>query len=185
MAHLIQKLLISVSVIASKLKPIFFVIAFLLSGGSAFSADRIYQKPSDFIRASLGQIPATKAISLSSAQQKAVRAILGKRYKTTSIRYWTVGKKTAFILEEIGKAEFITTGYVVSGGKISSVKVLVYRETHGWEVARSSFTKQFRGAGLKGGNQLDRGVKNIAGATLSVRALTKLARLALYLDSAK
>ncbi|MDE0859860.1 MAG: FMN-binding protein [Akkermansiaceae bacterium] len=159
--------------------------ALLLSGGSAFSAERVYQKPSDFIGGNLGEIPAAKAIALNATQQKTVRAILGKRYKTTSIRYWSVGKKTAFILEEIGKAEYITTGYVVSGGKISTVKVLVYRETHGWEVARPAFTKQLEGAQLKGGNQLSRPVKNIAGATLSVRALTKLARLALYLDSIK
>ena len=173
------------SATASKLRSLFFVIALLLSGGSAFSADRVYQKPSDFIRGSLGEIPANKAIVLDATQQKAVRAILGKRYKTTSIRHWSVGKKTAFILEEIGKTEYITTGYVVSGGKISTVKVLVYRETHGWEVARPTFTKQFEGAQLKGGNQLSRAAKNIAGATLSVRALTKLARLALYLDSIK
>jgi len=161
------------------------VIALLLSGGSAFSAERIYQKPSDFIRESLGTIPATRALSLNAGQQKVVRAILGKRYKTSSIRYWSVGKKTAFILEEIGKTEYITTGYLVSGGKISSVKVLVYRETHGWEVGRPSFTKQFRGARLAQGMQLNKGVKNIAGATLSVRALTKLARLALYLETLK
>ncbi len=185
MARRIIKLLISVSATASRLKSLFFVIALLLSGGSAFSADRVYQKPTDFIRESLGQIPATKAIALSSSQQKVVRAILGKRYKTSSIRHWTVGKKTAFILEEIGKVEYITTGYVVSGGKISSVKVLVYRETHGWEVARPAFTKQYKGVQLKGGNQLNRQVKNIAGATLSVRSLTKLARLALYLDTIK
>jgi hypothetical protein len=176
---------ILVSATASKLRSLFLVIALLLSGGSAFSADRVYQKPSDFIRGSLGEIPANKAIVLDATQQKAVRAILGKRYKTTSIRHWSVGKKTAFILEEIGKTEYITTGYVVSGGKISTVKVLVYRETHGWEVARPAFTKQFEGAQLKGGNQLSRAAKNIAGATLSVRALTKLARLALYLDSIK
>lgn len=164
-----------------KLLNVFFVIAFLLSGGNAFSADRVYEKPSAFITSAFGKIPQAKVIQLSSTQQKAVRAILGKRYKTTSIRHWTVGSKTAFILEEIGKAEYITTGIVVSSGKISSVKVLIYRESHGWEVARTSFTKQFRGATLKKNPK----VKNIAGATLSVRSLTKLARLSLYLDSIK
>jgi hypothetical protein len=157
-------------------------MALLLFGGSAFAADRVYQKPSEFIAKNLGGIPATQAIRLSSAQQNKVRAILGKRYKTNAIRYWETGGKTAYILEEIGKTEYITTGFVVWGGKISSVKVLVYRESHGWEVARTSFTRQFAGSTLNGA-QLDRGIKNIAGATLSVRALTKLSRLALYLDS--
>lgn len=164
-----------------KLLNVFFVVAFLLCVGCAFSADRVYQKPSAFITSTFGKIPQAKVIQLSAAQQTSVRAILGKRYKTTSIRHWTVGDKSAFILEEIGKTEYITTGFVVSGGKISSMKVLIYRESHGWEVARSSFTKQFRGATLEKNPK----VKNIAGATLSVRSLTKLSRLSLYLDSIK
>lgn len=163
----------------------FFMTALLLFGGSAAAAERVYQKPSEFIFKSLGKIPPTQVVKLSSAQQKNVRAILGKRYKTTSIRHWTVGQKTAFILEEIGKTEYITTGFVVSGGEITTVKVLVYRESHGWEVARTSFTKQFKSAKLGNGNQLDCRIKNVAGATLSVRALTKLSRLALYLDAIK
>lgn len=159
--------------------------AFLLFGGDAFAAPRVYQKPSDFVRTSLGQIPGTKAITLSGPQQARVRAILGKNYQSKAIRYWTANGKTAYILEEIGKTENITTGLVVKGGKIESVKVLVYRETHGYEVARTSFTQQFRGVSLKADSQLTRNPRNIAGATLSVRALTKLARLALYLDTVK
>lgn len=185
MERLITKLLTSVLDTASNRLGVFFVIALLLSGGGAFAADRVYQKPSEFIKQSLGKIPSTQVVRLNSAQQKEVRAILGKRYKTSSIRHWTLGGKTAFILEEIGKTEYITTGLVVSGEKISSVKVLVYRESHGMEVARTSFTRQFKGGELGGGKQLDRRIKNIAGATLSVRALTKLSRLALYLDSIK
>ncbi len=160
-------------------------MAFLLFGGSAFGAPRVYQKPSDFVRSSLGEIPATRVIQLSRAQQKSVRAILGKRYKSSAIRYWQKKGKTVFILEEIGKTEYITTGFAVKNGKIDSVKVLVYRESHGWEVARVPFTKQFRGATLKSKGGLSKQPRNIAGATLSVRALTKLARLALYLESQK
>lgn len=161
------------------------MIALLLAGGSAFAGPKVHQKPSDFIKSTLGAIPATQAITLSSTQQRQVRAILGKNYKTKAIRYWTRNGKTAFILEEIGKTEYITTGLVVKNGKIESVKVLVYRETHGWEVARTAFTNQFKGTSLKPNGQISRSPRNIAGATLSVRALTKLARLALFLDSQK
>jgi len=163
----------------------FFMAAFLLIGGSAFAAPRIYQKPSDFIKSSLGALPTTQAITLNATQQRQVRAILGKSYKTKAIRYWSRNGKTAYILEEIGKTEYITTGVVVKGGKIDSVKVLVYRESHGWEVARAAFTNQFRGTSLKSNSQISKAPRNIAGATLSVRALTKLARLALFLDSQK
>ncbi|YCM46171.1 FMN-binding protein [Verrucomicrobiaceae bacterium 227] len=163
----------------------FFVTAFLLFGGNAFAAPGVYQKPSEFVKSSLGQIPATKAITLTTAQQTQVRAMLGKNYKSKSIRYWSANGKTAYILEEIGKTEDITTGIVVKGGRIDTVKVLIYRETHGSEVARDSFTRQLRGASLKSNSQLSKTPKNIAGATLSVRALTKLARLALYLETLK
>jgi len=159
--------------------------ALLLFGGSAFAAPKVYQKPSDFVRSSLGQIPATKAITPTGAQQARIRAILGRNYHTKAIRYWSVGGRTVYILEEVGKTEFITTGYVVRGHKIESVKVLVYRETHGYEVARTSFTRQFSGVTVKSNSQLTKNPRNIAGATLSVRALTKLARLALYLETLK
>jgi hypothetical protein len=163
----------------------FFMIALLLCGGSSFAGPRVYQKPSDFIKSSLGVIPTTRAITLTAVQQGQVRALLGKNYKTKSVRYWTHNGKTAFILEEIGKTEYITTGIVVKNRKVEVVKVLVYRESHGWEVARSAFTNQLRGTSLKTDRQISKSPRNIAGATLSVRALTKLARLALFLDSQK
>lgn len=171
--------------IASKSWRFFVVAALLLIGGSASAAPKIYQKPSEFVKASLGQIPATQALTLTAAQQARVRAILGKNYKSKAIRYWTAHRKTVYILEEIGKTEDITTGIVVKGKQIETLKVLVYRESHGWEVARPAFTRQLQGVSLKPDSQLTKNPKNIAGATLSVRALTKLARLALYLDTLK
>jgi uncharacterized protein with FMN-binding domain len=86
-------------------------------------------------------------------------------------------------LEEIGKEQPITTGIVVEDGKIDQVKVLVFRESRGFEVRYPFFTDQFRGATLREGLDLDREIDGISGATLSVRALTKLARLALLLHA--
>ena len=97
------------------------------------------------------------------------------------IRYWADDGKTAWILDEIGKTEPITTGFIVRGGKLAEVKVLIYRESHGWEVSRPFFTKQFVGASLKG-DKLSTSVDGVVGATLSVRALTKLSAAALYLS---
>ena len=62
-------------------------------------------------------------------------------------------------------------------------KVLVFRESRGWEVRHPFFTDQFRDAGLTGELALDRNIDGISGATLSVRALSRLARLALYLHT--
>ena len=62
------------------------------------------------------------------------------------------------------------------------MKVLVFRESRGWEVRYPFFTEQFADASLKAETKLDRKIDGISGATLSVDALIKLARLALFLD---
>ena len=97
------------------------------------------------------------------------------------IIYWADESRSAWILEEIGKVKPITTGYVVNRGKIERVAVLIYRESRGWEVRHKFFTDQFIGATVDGDYRLDRGIDGISGATLSVDALTRLGRLALYL----
>jgi hypothetical protein len=160
---------------------ILFVLAFLLGGVEASTT--VYQKPSEFIAANFGgKLPTTRALKLSGTHQAMMKRFLGHSYKPSTVRYWAQGGTFVVILEEIGKTQPITTGFVVKGGRIDQVKVLIYRESHGFEVSRSSFTKQFRKAGLKSDGKLDRRVDGITGATLSVRALTGLARVALYLD---
>jgi uncharacterized protein with FMN-binding domain len=99
------------------------------------------------------------------------------------VRYWGDAGRSAWILEEVGKEQPITVGLVVSDGRIERVKVLVFRESRGWEVRHPFFTDQFRDTGLTGERDLDRDIDGISGATLSVRALKKLARLALYLHT--
>ncbi len=97
------------------------------------------------------------------------------------LRYWGRDGRTAWILDEIGKEEPITTGIVVNGRAIEEVKVLIFRESRGWEVRHPFFTDQFKGARLGHDDQLDRHIDGISGATLSVRALKRLARVALFL----
>jgi len=99
------------------------------------------------------------------------------------VRYWSRDERTAWILEEIGKTEPITTGIVVDKGAIARISVLIYRESRGWEVRYPFFTDQFKGATLNSTHELDRNIDGISGATLSVRALTRLARVALLLDA--
>ena len=65
---------------------------------------------------------------------------------------------------------------------LERIKVLEFRESRGWEVRHAFFTDQFRAARLTKDRNLDRDIDGISGATLSVRAMKKLAALALYLD---
>lgn len=86
------------------------------------------------------------------------------------------------MLEEIGKKKPITVGIVIDADKISQLKVLVFRETRGWEVRYPFFSEQFNNATLTEQQQLSQSIDGISGATLSVRALKKLARIALLLN---
>ena len=127
-------------------------------------------------------IPVTKTLWLDKRQKKSSKKILGHAYNALRVRYWQEGGKTVWVLNEVGKYKPITVGLVVNEGKIEKLSVLNYRESRGWEVKHDFFTKQFIGAHLSKKNKLAENIDGISGATLSVRALKKLARLSLYFD---
>jgi hypothetical protein len=160
----------------------FVVMGLVLTMVSVHAAERVYEKPSSFIKRHFGSIPKTQVLALNSTQQKQLKAIFGHSFKEKKVRYWSEGAKSAWILNEVGKSEPITTGLVVQSGRIREIKVLVYRESHGWEVSKPFFTKQFVGAGIDG-NKLNRQIDGIVGATLSVNAMKKLGAAALYLST--
>ena len=108
---------------------------------------------------------------------------MGSNYKKIRMKYWRQDGKTAWILERIGKVKLITAGFIVENCRISSIHVLVYRETHGWEVKYPSFRDQFVGVNMLAGFKLDKRIDGIAGATLSVNSMEKMARLALAMNS--
>lgn len=134
-----------------------------------------------FLADAFGQAPAAETLWLIGDLQPAVRAVLDHDYPAARVRYWRAGKRTAWVLDEIGKEMPITVGIAINEGAVARVKVLVYRESRGWEVNSPAFTAQFAGAKLAEGQRLDRHIDGISGATLSVRALQKLTRLALLL----
>lgn len=134
-----------------------------------------------FLREVFGQAPTPDTLWLTGDIRPTVRAILEHDYPAARLRYWRIGPRTAWVLEEIGKEMPITVGIAVDNGAVERVRVLVYRESRGWEVKSRAFTDQFDGARLTARQTLDRGIDGISGATLSVRALSRLARLALLL----
>lgn len=159
------------------------IILLIAASGIAQAGTTVYQKPSDFIRSACGgQVPTSKYLTLTSSHQSKIRQLMGHEYRPARVRYWTSNGKMVVILDEIGKTRPITTGFVVNKGKIEHVKMLIYRESIGAEVRRTSFTNQFKGAVLGTSGKLSRRVNNIAGATLSTRAMMEMGRVALYLD---
>ena len=134
-----------------------------------------------FLKEVYPQPPAADTLWLAGELRPAMRSILGHDYPAARLRYWRAGQRTAWVLEEIGKEMPITVGIAVDNDAVERVRVLVYRESRGWEVKNPAFTAQFTGARLTPAQGLDRTIDGISGATLSVRALSRLARLALLL----
>jgi hypothetical protein len=159
------------------------VLTFLaLLAATRICAGESYQTPDAFLREVFAGVPpAPQVMWLKGDIKEATAAILGHPYHGLRIRYWEKGARTAWILEEIGKEKPITVGLVVGPDGMEMLRVLEFRESRGWEVRYPFFTDQFGGIGLTDDRQLDRHIDGISGATLSVRALQKLARLALYL----
>lgn len=142
-----------------------------------------YQSNEDFLAETFHQqVPKSQVIWLKGDVKQAVKAILGHDYAGLRVRYWHQDDRSAWILEEIGKEQPITFGVVVNQDHIESIKVLTYRESRGYEVRYPAFTQQFQQAKLDG-EVLNKHIDGITGATLSVRAMIAIARLALYLDS--
>jgi hypothetical protein len=149
----------------------------------AMGAD-VFLAPEKFLIESFGGPPPKPSVLwISGRTRDEVESILGHSANSLRVRYWLRDSRTAWILEEIGKTEPITTGIVVEQGAIARITVLIYRESRGWEVRYPFFTDQFKGATLTAMNELNRRIDGISGATLSVRALTRLARVALLLDT--
>ncbi len=163
------------------------LFAFLLSLGlaerSAY-AETVYQDPKDFIdQAFAGEVPKPSKLNIIGAVRERAEDILDHPSRALRTRYWKRESKTVWILEEIGKTKPITVGIIVQDAAIKDVCVLIYRESHGAEVRHPFFTDQFSGITLEENGRLSSSVDGIAGATLSVYALRKLARLALYFDA--
>ena len=79
----------------------------------------------------------------------------------------------AVVDEVLGKARPIT--YLVAmdlGPKVLGVELLAYRESHGGEIGRAAFRDQFRGRQADDALRLGGDIRNIAGATISCRAIT-------------
>lgn len=163
--------------------PIFLVLGLLPQATVA----GFYQQPQAFIAEVFGDsAPPPKLLWLTRSLQTDIREIMNHDFVRLRLRYWQQAEKSAWILEEIGKEKPITVGIVVNSGAVERLKILAFRESRGWEIRHDFFTDQFIGAELAPGPnaeaRLDRVVDGISGATLSVRAVKKLATLALYLD---
>lgn len=168
----------------------------LLSSPRAHAADaaasckppicRLFQAPEDFLSEAFnGAVPAPQVLSLDGAAQSRVSAVFGRAFPQARVRYWSKDGRTAWIFDDIGKQGYqpTTSGFVVrEGGQIDVARVLIYKESRGEQVGETSFLSQLAGAKANGAG-LDVPVDNIAGATLSVKMMVRMARTAIELDA--
>lgn len=147
-------------------------------------AGKIYQQPDKFLAETFAEgVPEPEIIWLTGQRKQVVKKILGHRYTSLRVRYWKEAERSVWILEEVGKDLPITVGLIVNQGKIERIKVLEFRESRGAEIRYPFFTDQFTHSTLTDEYVLSKNIDGISGATLSVRAMKKLASLALFLAS--
>ncbi len=158
----------------------FFLLSLLFS--TALHAEQYQSKQHFLAEAFNQQPPKPKVLWLKADLKKDVADILQHKPGFLRTRFWQKDERTVWILEEIGKTKPITVGVIIDADKITLVRVLAFRESRGWEVKHDFFTDQFKQASLTPERQLNQAIDGISGATLSVRALHKIARIALYFN---
>lgn len=150
-------------------------------GGMTNAQATLIKEEQAFLKQQFTEVPKAQYLWLTGDLKKQTIAILGHRYPKIRVAYWQrpqTPNQTVWILEEIGKEKPITIGISITDNQIESLRILKFRESRGWEVKLPSFTQQFDNVNYKN-QQLSRSIDGISGATLSVRAVTKIAKLAL------
>ncbi len=161
----------------------FIVLYVTIIFSTHLSAKGVYQTQEEFLNQTFGTAPKAERVTIKGDLSSNIKEILGHRYKKIRIPYWQDGCRSAWILEEIGKEHYITTGFVVNEEGLEKVKVLIFRESRGWEVKHDFFGEQFVKANLTSKYKLDKNIDNISGATMSVKAVTNISRMALLLHN--
>lgn len=155
--------------------------ALTLTVSNAALSKGVYLTGPDFIAETFDtSTPQAKSLWLTPQIKDAAKDIMGRRIRGIRVRYWQLEDKTAWIMEEIGKELPITIGIVVTKGHVEQLKILAFRESRGWEVRYPAFTAQYQNVKITPDHKLDQHIDGITGATLSVRAVTKAVKLALF-----
>jgi hypothetical protein len=161
----------------------FFIILLVFYCSLSIAQKGQYMSAEDFHTRHFSADIQSQTLWINKALKTDVETILNHRFTSLRVRYWGAGNRTGWILEEIGKELPITVGVVVEGDEIFDVSILEYRESRGGEIRYPFFTRQFQHIKLSddGRYGLDKTIDGITGATLSVRALKKIATLALFM----
>ena len=156
-------------------------LVFLIGINFSAAAFTEREKTERFITGHFNPVPEKKYLWIQGPLKKQTQEVLEHSPQQLRVPYWQAKNKTLWILEEIGKEKPITVGVTIENNKIIAVEILAFREKRGWEVQNPSFTNQFIKLFLKNTEKatLSDSIDGLSGATLSVRAVTKVSKLAL------
>jgi len=185
------------------------VLAFFLLSASRFSYATSYLSRSDFVElvkqqlidsqiefntTAIGKNHQRSDLKLSShtlwlnkSLQESIRLLIGHPYPKLRLRYKIIYSSekptTIWYLDEIGKERPISFAVSVRDAKIQLIRVLDFRESRGHEIHLQTFADQFSQNNVNSDGDFEHSIDGITGATMSVRAMKKMARLALMLHS--
>jgi thiamine biosynthesis lipoprotein len=168
---------------------VFFVLFFLLGAVSVQAQTTVFLKPSEALKLIFkdSQEVIKEDQPVTSEISEKAKKILGYDLAKSSYTFYlgrTNGHVDGYALidEQNGKVLPITfVTRINPDGKVSQVEIMVYRESHGGEVASKRFLNQFHQKSFNDELRLHGNIVNVTGATLSSQALVVGVRRALTL----
>lgn len=164
-------------------------VSILVAASAAWSQEGVFLTEADAPKAVLRDADAfTRADVVVTPERRArVTAGLGGTLPSMWEDRWIVFRGVrggisvgrAIVVEEIGKHRPIT--FVVGlrpDRAVEDVAVMAYREAYGGEIASRRFMSQYAGKRPVDDLRTPQGIKNVAGATLSVEAASRAVRKA-------
>ncbi len=136
----------------------------------------------EFVREVFGAEFTPSTLSVTGEVARVFHATLGMSAPKRVRFYRSASSGTVWVLSAKGKYGAITTAIAVDRSEIRACRILENRERRGRGIRGRRYLRQFVGLRLEGSDRLDRRVDGITGATMSSRAVEKMALLALRLD---
>jgi Na+-translocating ferredoxin:NAD+ oxidoreductase RnfG subunit len=153
---------------------------FFVATGTSYGIVRNYATVEDTLEMAFpGAEFEKKTVKLTPEERKEIETLTKRSFFKRRVEFYIARKQGrtqgyATVANEIGKTKFITFMVVLDpGGAVKSVDLLVFRESQGYEIENPRWRRQFTGKTIKDPLRVKRDIKNISGATLSVRAVTK------------
>jgi Na+-translocating ferredoxin:NAD+ oxidoreductase RnfG subunit len=118
-------------------------------------------------------------LALDATQRAKVIGLAGPQPPHRSLRVWKAMKGEVlvghlFVDEVVGRQDMITYAIGIDpSGKLGTLEVLSYRESHGGEIRSTAWRRQFDGRQGMEQIRFNADIKNIAGATLSCEHVTQ------------